>query len=95
MVNGKLALGTDGNIPNIEIDSVKLSFDGKEIIIPKNLYANCFEPNLDERDLSLRFSRDFQSLIVTMSGSDGAGGYEVVWRFRKDGRHSRSITRGF
>ena len=95
IVDGKFALGTDGNIPNVEIVSIKVLFDGRELAIPRKLYADCFEPNLNDQDLSMRFDRNFQSLIVSMSGSDGAGGYEVVWRFRKDSRHTRSVKRGF
>lgn len=95
IVDGKLAHGTDGNIPKLEIGAIKLFFDGTEVAVPRKLYSDCFEPNLDDDSLTIRFGRDFQSLIVTMSGSDGAGGYEVVWRFRKTGYHSRSFRQGF
>lgn len=95
IVDGRLARGTDGNVPNIEIASIKLSLDRTQIAIPGKLYSDCFEPNLDDDSLAIRFGRDFQSVIITMSGSDGAGGYEVVWRFRKSGYHSRSFRQGF
>jgi hypothetical protein len=95
IVDGRLAQGTDGNVPNIEIDSIKLLIDGTEVPVPRKQYSDCFEPNLDGSSLTIRFGRDFQSMIVTMSGSDGAGSYEVVWRFRKNGYHSRSFSQGF
>ena len=95
LIDGRFAHGTDGNIPNIEIALIKLSLDGRDIPIPGNLYSDCFEPNLNASDLVIRFGRKFQSVIIRMSGSDGAGSYEVVWRFRKNGSHSRSFRQGF
>jgi len=95
IVDGRLAHGTDGNVPDIDIGSIKLFLDGREVAIPRKQYSDCFEPNLDGSYLAIRFGRDFQSVIITMSGSDGAGSYEVVWRFRKNGYHSRSFNQGF
>ena len=95
IVDGRLAHGTDGNVPNIEINSIKLFLDGTEVPIPRKLYSDCFEPNLDDGSVAIRFGRDFQMVIITMSGSDGAGGYEVVWRFRKNGYSSRSFRQVF
>lgn len=95
IVDGRLAHGTDGNVPSIEIGSIKLLLDGTEVAISRKLYSDCFEPNLDDGSLAIRLAQNFQSVIITMWGSDGAGGYEVVWRFRKNGHHSRSFRQGF
>jgi len=92
MVDGRPAIGTDGNIPGVEIDSMRFYLDGKEIRIPSRLYADCFEPHFGDDYVTLKFGRDFQSVIITMSGSDGAGGYQVIWRLRKNGQHRRSIS---
>jgi len=94
-VDSRLAWRTDGNVPNIEIVSMTLVIDGRELSIPKKLFKDCFEPNLDNRFLKMRFGPQFKTVIVAMNGSDGAGGYEVVWRLAPNGRHSRSINRGF
>lgn len=94
MVDGRPAIGTDGNIPGSEIYSMRFYFDGKEIRIPRRLYADCFEPRLGNDYVTLEFGRDFRGVTITMSGSDGAGGYQAIWRLRKDGRHSRSIIPG-
>ncbi len=48
-VDGRLAIGTDGNIPSVEIASMKLYFDGKEMKIPSRLYSDCYEPNFENR----------------------------------------------
>lgn len=94
MVDGRPAIGTDGNIPGVEIESMRFYLDGKEIKIPRRLYADCFDPKFGDDYVTLEFAREFRGVVVTMSGSDGAGGYQAIWRLRKDGRHSRSIVPG-
>jgi hypothetical protein len=90
-IDGRPAIGTDGNFPKVEIDSMRVYFDGQEIKIPSRLYADCFEPHLDKDDVKLKVGSDFQSVTIEMLGSDGAGGYEMTWRLKKNGRHSRSV----
>jgi hypothetical protein len=94
MVDGRPAIGTDGNIPAVEIVSMRFYLDGKEIKIPERLYADCFDPNFGNEHVTLKFGPAFRSVIVSMSGSDGAGGYQAIWRLRSDGRHDRSIVPG-
>jgi hypothetical protein len=93
MVDGRPAIGTDGNIPGVEIVSMRFYLDGKEIKIPRRLYADCFDPNFGKEDVTLRFGPAFRSVIVSMLGSDGGGAYEVTWTLVKDGQHRRSIDR--
>ena len=90
-IDGRPAIGTDGNFPKVEIDSMRLYFDGQEVKVPSRLYADCFEPHFDKGDVKLKVGGNFQSVTVEMSGSDGAGGYEMTWRLKKNGRHSRSV----
>ena len=94
MVDGRPAIGTDGNIPGVEIESMRFYLDGREIKIPRRLYADCFDPKFGSDYVTLEFGRDFRGVVVRMSGSDGAGGYQAIWRLRKDGRHGRSIVPG-
>lgn len=90
-IDGRPAIGTDGNFPQVEIDSMRVYFDGQEVKVPSRLYADCFEPHLGKGDVKLKVGSDFQSVTIEMSGSDGAGGYEMTWRLKKNGRHSRSV----
>lgn len=94
MVDGLPAIGTDGNIPGVEIDSMRFYLDGKEIKITRRLYADCFDPHFGNDYVTLEFGRDFRSVVVKMSGSDGAGSYQAIWRLSGDGRHRRSIVPG-
>lgn len=91
MIDGRPAIGTDGNMPGVEIVSMRFYLDGKEIKIPRRLYADCFEPHFGDDYVTIEFGRDFRSVTVSMSGSDGAGGYQVIWTLRKNGQHTRSI----
>ena len=94
MVDGHPAIGTDGNIPGVEIDSMRFYLDGKEIKIPKRLYADCFDPNFGDDYVTLEFEGELRSVVITISGSDGAGSYQAIWRLKKDGQHHRSIVPG-
>jgi hypothetical protein len=87
-VNGQKAYGAELT-PEAEIASVKLFFDGRQIKIPAQLYSDCYDPNLRDNPLTIRFGRDLQTVLVSMGGSDGAGGYRVTWVFRTNGRHTR------
>jgi hypothetical protein len=89
VIDGQVALGTDDTVPRTEIGSVKLFFDGKEVIVPRRLYTDCYEPNFGSDYFRVKFGDHGESLLVFMAGSDAAGGYQVYWVFRKDGKHSR------
>ena len=93
-VNGRRAYGAE-SIPKAEIASLKVFFDGREVQVPRHLYSDCYDPNFGNEYIKLSFSRDFSKLFVSMSGSDGAGGYEVVWVIRRNGRASRFFKPAF
>lgn len=88
-IDGRAPLGTDGNLPAVEIASLRFFLDGKEIHVPRSLYSDCYEPLFGEDYPPIRFSDDLQSVFVFMGGSDAAGSYQVIWVLRKDGRHTR------
>ena len=97
-IDGHEPLGTDCGMPTVELESMRLYFDGREIPITRRLYANSYQPAL-RKDYSLddyknnyfalRIGDDMESVFAFMSGGDGAGSYQVLWVLRKDGRHSR------
>jgi hypothetical protein len=91
-VDGRMAFGVDDRIPHTEIRSVAFYFDGKRVVVPKSLYADCFEPSFGKEYFAIKAGDDGGSLLVFMAGGDAAGGYQVIWVLRKDGRHSRFST---
>jgi len=94
LVDGRVAYGAE-SVPQTQVDSIEFYFDGTKIKVPRWLYADCYNPNLENEYVNVRFSRDLQSVLVTMWGADGAGAYGVVWVLRKDGKHSRYFKAAF
>ena len=91
-VDGRVALGVDETVPRVEIKSVEFYFDGRRVAVPRGLYSDCFDPNFGKEYFAVKNGDDGASVLVLMAGGDGAGGYQVVWVLRKDGRHSRFST---
>ena len=85
-------LGTDGEIPRVEIASMVVSFGGKTIAVPRTLYSDCFEPSFQKNTFIAKLNGIGDTLFVFMAGSDGAGSYQVMWVLRKDGHHSRFVN---
>lgn len=90
LIDGRVAYGAEA-IPRTQIKSVEFYFDGRSIRVPHWLYADCYNPNLEPEYVKLRFSRDLQTVFVTMYGADAAGAYIVVWALRRNGRHARTV----
>ena len=89
-IDGKVPLGADYSfIPTTEIEAVKLIWDGREIPVEKEIFADCYLPNFKKNYFWLKLSDDGESLMAFMSGGDAGVGYMVFWIFRKDGKHSR------
>jgi hypothetical protein len=94
LVDGRVAYGAEA-VPQTQIKSFVLYFDGRRVKVPRWLYADCYNPNLETEYVKLRFGRDLQTIFVTMAGADGAGAYIVVWALRRNGRHTRSFKPAF
>lgn len=94
LIDGGVAYGAEA-VPRTQIKSITLYFDGQRVNVPRWLYADCYNPDLDPGYVELRFGRDGQTIFVSMDGADGAGAYIVVWALRRNGRHTRSFKPAF
>ena len=94
LVDGRVAYGAE-SVPRTQINSLAFYFDGRRLNIPRRLFADCYNPNLEPEYVKLVFGRDPQTVFVTMLGADGAGAYIVVWHLRRTGRHTRSFKPAF
>lgn len=94
LVDGRVAYGAEA-VPRTQIKSIEFYFDGRQIKVPRWLYADCYNPNLENGCVNVRFSRDLRSVIVTMLGADGAGAYNVFWVLKRNGKHSRYFEDAF
>ena len=83
--------GTDGEIPRVEIVSMGVAFGTKKFLVPRKLYADCFNPTFHKNNFIAKLNDATDTLFVFMAGSDGAGAYQIMWVLRNDGRHSRFV----
>ena len=90
-VDGREPLGTDGTIPRVEKASMTVNFSGKKIVVPRGLYADCFNPSFQKETFVAKLNDAGDSLLVFMAGSDAAGGYQIMWILRMDDHHSSSL----
>ena len=97
MINGRVAYGVDGALPQTQISSLSVQIDGKAVNIPPALYSQFFNPNLHyENPKSLKtidayFDHHFNSIFIFMNGGDGAGAYSVVWTIDREGNGSYCV----
>jgi hypothetical protein len=85
-IGGKRVWGTDGNFPKTQVKGVKVSVAAKAIPISKNLYADIYECTNE-----FKVYKNGDTYFVYQWNSDGAGGYQVVWVFTKEGLRQRLV----
>jgi hypothetical protein len=78
--------GTDGEMPKMEYQSLKLSTEKTDINLPTN---QLFNPNL--KLTNMYQDKDTNSLYIIAKNSDGAGSYDVLWII-KDGKFLKRIV---
>jgi hypothetical protein len=88
LIDGKGFWGTDGEIPKSSISKLRLIIKGKSIIIPNNAFNDLYEPRF--KTLSICFGPE-NTIYVSMSNSDGAGAYTIIWIFKDNKYFSRYI----
>jgi hypothetical protein len=92
-VDGRRALGTDAGPPEYlksEITSIAVVWNGTRRPIDRRFFADCF--NTSAIPARVLVSDDFQSVMITLSGGDGAGHYEVTWTASSDGLVRRFLA---
>jgi len=71
-INGGYPFGSDGYIPNYEIQEVKIILNGKTILLPRNGFNIYFNVNYLTTYLGVG-----GELYIQLSGGDGASGYRI------------------
>lgn len=74
--------GTDGGIPEIVVESFKVTSDGRELFIPKEMYSDFGEPVKGGGFLDIYMTSE--GFAVKYSGGDGAGSYAGTFYFVDD-----------
>lgn len=78
-INGKMPWGTDGNLPKQAYKSIQFFVGKKSFLLPKNQFADLFEPNLIHTSACI--DPYTNKVYLYAMNSDAAGGYAVIWVF--------------
>jgi hypothetical protein len=92
-VNGKQYWGTDGEQPKIEYQSILITIANRKITLPWAAIENLFEPTI--HNTQVNYDRENDILYIQSVNSDGAGGYEVIWRIEGGVYKDRYIFNSF
>lgn len=76
-IDGQNPWGTDGNMPRTEYESITVWLGDKKLELPKEAIAGLYEPHIGH--LTATYNPDKDTLYIEASGSDAAGGYDVLW----------------
>jgi hypothetical protein len=87
-IDGKFFWGTDGEIPKEVISHVEVTIKGNEISIPKNAFNDLYEPHL--KNINICHGPD-NTIYISMSNSDGAGAYTIIWIIKDNKYYGRYI----
>ncbi|WP_107037423.1 hypothetical protein [Brumimicrobium mesophilum] len=85
-INGKEVWGTDGGVPKMKYGIFSIQLNHEKLILPTD---NLFEPNFGFT--SAFYDEKNNSIYISASNSDGAGGYAVLWII-ENGTFKQRIT---
>ena len=85
-IDGRPVWGTDGNYPKTQVADIKIKIKGKDIYIHEVFFKDIFEVDND-----FIVYRNGDTYFVHQWNSDGAGAYELVWVFDKNGLKQRFV----
>jgi len=92
-IDGLRYWGRDGGIPATQYKSVAVVMNGIEIVLPPEALAALYEPSLYYTKANYDAANDV--LYIHSMNSDGAGGYEVIWKIEKGVFRERQLMYGF
>jgi len=92
-IDNKQYWGTDGGMPTREYGSIEVRIGSRKIRLPQKALENLYEPNLYATQANYDKANDI--LYIQSLNSDGAGGYEVIWKIEKGIYKDRFIAYGF
>ena len=80
-------------IPTREYKSIEVNIGQRKMSLPKVAFENLYEPSLDHTQVNYDKTNDI--VYIQSMNSDGAGGYEVIWKIEKGVYKDRFIAYGF
>lgn len=89
-IDGKKFWGTDGNAPKMQYKSIEIALGQRVITIPPTAISDLYEPNFNST--KVLYDRNNDVLYVSISNSDGAGGYVGLLIIKNGIYYSRMVT---
>ncbi|WP_298115139.1 SH3 domain-containing protein [Flavobacterium sp.] len=93
LIDKKQYYGTDGEVPKTQYEEIKMKIKDKVIILPKSATENLYEPSINK--ITVHYDEINKTIYIDSINSDGAGGYVVVWKIKKEKFEDRYIFYGF
>lgn len=93
LIDNKQYWGCDGGYPTTEYKSLEVYIKEKKILLSNEALENLYQPNLFNTEVNYDKVNDI--LYFQSSNSDGAGGYNVIWKIEKGIYKFRYVTYGF
>ena len=85
-IAGRPVWGADGDFPRTQVKGVNAIVDGQKIEINEAFYSDIYECTN-----TFKVYKNGDAYIVYQWNSDGAGAYQVVWVFTKNGLKQRLV----
>jgi hypothetical protein len=88
-IDGRRPLGTNGELPRTEIESITVFFDGVKLLVPKQVFSDFYNPNFSKDSWGTKLSDNGEGLLIFMAGGKGTSLYQVIWILKKNRQHVR------
>lgn len=92
-IDGKTIWGCDGNVPKMKYEAIEITYNGKTFTLPKKALEGLYEPTIDATKVN--FDKKTETLYIQSLNSDGAAGYQVLWKIVKGKYVDHIVLNGF
>lgn len=93
LIDNEIYWGTDGEMPKTEYKSIKIKTGSRIITLPAKALKNLYEPSL--YNTQAHYDEQSNIIYIQSMNSDGAGGYEVIWKIENGIYKERFVAYGF
>jgi len=93
LIDNKPYWGKDGGIPDTQYENISIKIRQKTIMLPKGALEGLYQPSFHKVTVNYDGANDI--IYIQSMNSDGAGGYEVIWKIEKGIYKDRLIAYGF
>ena len=97
-LNGHKAIGTDGRDASSELSEFVVKWNGRDVAIPREAYADIVNPSLaplehsaGEGSVLILPNESGSALLISLGGGDAAGAFTVWWTITREGLWARFV----